>query len=99
MVYNGYNKTNYFKKFKTMCAFGNDIRTGTLDMYMTNNEQNHLEKSIKEFKNKTRPAYDSNLRNLKDNVVNSTMALLKGREMVFKAFESGLFLISKDNSK
>ena len=32
------------KKFKTMCAFGNDIRTGTLDMYMTNNEQNYLEK-------------------------------------------------------
>ena len=26
MVYKGYNKANDFKKFKTICVFGNEIR-------------------------------------------------------------------------
>ena len=48
-----------------------------------------LAKYVKEFKSKTRPQ-DSNLKN-SNSVLNSAMALLKGREMVFKAFEKEEF--------
>ena len=37
------------------------------------------------------------MRKVKEDVLNSAMALLKGQEMVFKAFKSGIKL--KDNSK
>ena len=39
--------------------------------------------------------WQSILKNIKvkEDLLNSAMALLKGMEMVFKAFESGIFLI------
>ena len=57
-------------------------------MYTANNEQNHF---IKEFKSKTTPWYDSNLQKVKEDILNSKVALLKERQMVFKAFESWIF--------
>ena len=48
-------------------------------------------KYIKEFKTKTKPQNNSYLKRIKENVLNSVMTLHKGREMVFKAFESGIF--------
>ena len=54
-------------------------------MNMENDKQNHLAKYIKEFKINTRPQ-DSNLKRIKEDVLNSAMALLKGRETVFEAF-------------
>ena len=53
---------------------------------MANDEQDQLLRYNNEFKSKTR----SN--KVKGDVLNSGRALLKGREMVFKAFESGIFL-------
>ena len=58
---------------------------------MENDEQKHLAKYIKEFKRKT-SAEDSNLKMVEGDVLNSTMVLLKGRETVFKAFGSEIFL-------
>ena len=58
---------------------------------MENHEQNHLTKYIKEFKRKA-SAEDSNLKRVKGELLNSAITLLKGREMVFKAFENGIFL-------
>ena len=58
---------------------------------MANDEQNQLSKYIREFKSKTKPQY-SESKKVKEDVLNSAMALLKGKEMVFKAFESGMFL-------
>ena len=58
---------------------------------LANDEQNDLPKHIREFKSKTRPQ-SSKSKKLKQDVINSAMALLKEREMVFKAFESGIFL-------
>ena len=60
-------------------------------MYITNDEQNHLAKYIKEFKAKTKPQNNSYLKKVKDDVINSAMIRLNGREMVFKAFEKGIF--------
>ena len=42
MVYEGTNKTYDFRKFKTIHAFGNEIRNNVIDMNMANEEQNKL---------------------------------------------------------
>ena len=84
MVYKGYNRTYDFRKFKTISAFGNEIRN---NMYTANNEQNYLAKYIKELKTKTKPSNNFNFKKVKEEVINSAMALLKRRERVFKAFE------------
>ena len=60
-------------------------------MSMANDEQNQLVKRINEFKSKTRPQ-NSESKKVKEDVLNSARTLLKGREMVFKAFENGIFL-------
>ena len=60
-------------------------------MSMANDEQDQLLGSINEFKSKTRPQ-NAESKKVKEDVLNSARALLKGREMVFKAFESGIFL-------
>ena len=95
MVYKGHNGTYDFRKFKTINAFGDKIRNNIINMYMVNiwyeHEQNHLVNYIKEFKSKTRPQHDSNLKKVKEDILNSATALLKRRKMVFKAFESGIF--------
>ena len=60
-------------------------------MYTTNYEQNHLAKYIKEFKSKTRPKHGSDLKKVKEDVLNTAMVFLKGRGMLLKAFKSGIF--------
>ena len=49
MVYKRYNKRYDFRKFETIRFFSNDIRTNFINMYTTNDEQNHLAKYIKEY--------------------------------------------------
>ena len=58
---------------------------------MASDEQNHLAKYIEEFKAKTKPR-NLELKKIRDDILNSAKALLKGRKIVFKAFESGIFL-------
>ena len=60
-------------------------------MDIKNDKQNHLTKHIKEFKTETKPQNNSNINKVKEEVIVSAMALFKGREMVFRAFESGIF--------
>ena len=99
IVYKRRNKQYNFRKFKAIRAFADGIKTNFIDIYMATNEQNHLANYIKDFKNQTRPSYNSNLRKVKEDILNSAMALLKRREMMFKAFESGIFSKLKDNPK
>ena len=91
MVHKGSNETYDFRKFKTMHVFGNEIRNIIINMSMANDEQDQLLRCINEFKSKTRPQ-KSESKKVEEDVLNSARALLKGREMVFKAFESGIFL-------
>ena len=98
MVYEVYNKTYYFKKFKTIRVFGNEIRNNIINMSMANDEQEQLSKHIREFKNKTKP-HNPESKQVKEDVVNSAMLLLKGRETVFKAFESGIYLKPEELKK
>ena len=91
MVSKGHNKTNDFRKFKTICVFGNEIKNNIINMYTANNEQNNFAKCIREFKTKTNPQSSFNFKKVKEDVIYSAVVLLKEREMVFKAFESGIF--------
>ena len=52
-------------------------------MSMENDEQNHLINYIKEFKTKTKSQNNYNLKKVKEDLLNSSMALFKGTEMVF----------------
>ena len=59
-------------------------------MSMVNDEQNQLLKRINGFKSKTRPQNPES-KKVKEDVLNSGRALLKGRGMVFKAFQDDIF--------
>ena len=55
MVYKATNKTYDLRKFKTIRAFGSEIRNNVVDMDMTNNEQMNLTMYIEKFSRSTRP--------------------------------------------
>ena len=90
MVYEGTNVTYDFRKFKTIHAYGNEIRNNVIDMDTANEEQNELLEYINRFTRRTKPN-NPELKILKIYVLDSVKALVEGREMVFKAFESGIF--------
>ena len=95
MVYEGSNRACAFKKFKTLRLFGNKNRNNIVNMSTTNDEQNQLSKHIRQFKSKRGPQ-NCERKKSKENLLNSGKALLKGREMVFKAFESGILLKTEE---
>ena len=80
-----------FRKFKTIRVFGNEIRNNIINISMANDEQDQLLRYINKLKSKTKP-HNPESKRVKEDVLNSARALLKGREMVFKVFESGTFL-------
>ena len=90
MVYKASNETYDFKNFKIIRVLGNEIRSNIIDMSMANDEQDQLLRYINKLKSKTKPN-NINSKKVKEDVLNNARALLKGREMVFKAFESGMF--------
>ena len=96
MVYKATNKTYDFRKFKTIRAFGNEIKNNVINDDMASNEQNKLLKHIEEFSGSIRPR-NLELNVLKKEVLDSALALLQGRKMVLKAFQSGIFPRSKES--
>ena len=98
MVYKASDETYDFRKFKTIPVFGNEIRNNIIDMSMANDEQDQLLRYINKLKSKAKPR-NLELKTLKEDVLNSARALLKGREMVYKAFESGMFLKPEELKK
>ena len=55
MVYKATNKTYDFIKFKTIRAFGGEIKNNVINEDMANDEQNELLKYIEKFSRSTRP--------------------------------------------
>ena len=98
MVYKGTNITYDFRKFKTIRAFGNEIINNVIDMNTANEEQNKLSEYISRFRRGTKPNNPESIK-LKEYILDSAKALLEGREMVFKAFESGIFQMSEESQK
>ena len=98
MVYKASNETYDFRKFKTIHVFGNEIRNNIINMSMANDEQDQSLRYLIHLKVRQNHIIQSQ-KKVKEDVVNSARALLKGREMVFKAFESGVFLKPEELQK
>ena len=97
MVYKGTNKTYDFRNFKTIRAFGNEIRNNIISLDTVNIEQANLLSYINDF-TKTKPR-DPEKRKLRSDVLNSVSSLVQGREMVLTACKSGIFQVSKELQK
>ena len=54
MVYKATNITYDFRKFKTICAFGNEIRN-VIDIDTANEKQNDLLEYVTKFRHGTKP--------------------------------------------
>ena len=65
---------------------------------MANLKQVSLLSQINDFIGKTKPR-NPQKRKLRSDVLDSVTALVKGREMVLKAFQSGIFLKSEESQK
>ena len=55
MVYKAIKKVYDFRKFKTIRAFGGEIKNNVINEDMANDEQNDFLKYIEEFSSSTRP--------------------------------------------
>ena len=86
------------ENLKQYVFFGNEIRNNIIDMSMANDEQDQLLRYINKPKSKTKP-YNPESKKVKEDVLNSARALLKRREMVFKAFERGIFLNPEESKQ
>ena len=98
MVYKGTNETYDFRNFKTIRAFGNEIRNNVISLDTANIEQANLLSYINDFIRKTKPR-NPEKRKLISDVLNSVTGLVNGREMVLNAFKSGIFQVSKESQK
>ena len=90
MVYKGTNETYDFRNFKIIRAFGNEIRNNIISLDTANLEQANLLSYINDFIRKTKPR-NPEKRKLRSDVLDSVTGLINGREMVLKAFQSGIF--------
>ena len=97
MVYKGTNKTYDFRNYKTIRAFGNEIRNNVISLDTANIEQANLLSYINDFM-KTKPR-DPEKKRLRSDVLNSVSSLAQEREMVLTAFKSGIFQVSKESQE
>ena len=98
MVYKGTNETYDFRNFKTIRAFGNEIRNNIISLDTANLEQANLLSYISDFIGKTKPR-NPEKRKLRSDVLDTVTSLVKGREMVLTAFKSGIFQVSKESQE
>ena len=89
MVYESTSRT-YFRGFKTICAYGSDIRNNVTSLKAANLEQANLMAHINDFVKNTKPQ-DPKQKKMKSDVLDSVRALVKGRELMYNAFRSGIF--------
>ena len=97
MVYTGTNKTYDFRNFKTIRAFGNEIRNNVISLDTASIEQANLLSYISDFM-KTKPR-DPEKGKLRSDVLNSVTGLLRGREAVLTAFKIGIYQVSKKSQE
>ena len=90
MFYEGTNRNYDFRGFKTIRAYGNDIRNNVTSLKTANFEQANLMAHIHDFVKNTKPQ-DPKQKKLKSDVLDSVRALVKGRELMYNAFRSGIF--------
>ena len=98
MVYKGTKETYDFRNFKIIRAFGNEIRNNIISLDTANLEQANLLSYINDFIRKTKPR-NPEKRKLRSDVLDSLSSLVKGREVVLKAFQSGIFHKLKESQE
>ena len=98
LVYEGTNETYDFRNFKTVRAFGNEIRNNIISLDTANLEQANLLSYINDFIRKTKP-WNPEKRKLRSDILDSVTSLVKGREVVLKAFKSGIFHKLEESQK
>ena len=90
MFYKSTNRNYDFRGFKTIRTYGNDIRNNVTSLAAANLEQSNLLAHFYDFMKKTKPQ-DPEQKKWKSDVSNSVGALVKGREVMYNAFRSGIF--------
>ena len=90
MVYKSTSRNYDFRGFKTIRTYGNDIRNNVISLKAANLEQANLMTHFHDFVKKTKPQ-DLEQKKLRSDVLNSVSALVKGRELMYNAFRSGIF--------
>ena len=95
MVYRSTSKIYDFRGFKTIRTYGNDIRNNVVSL---NIEQANLMAHIQNFVKNTKPQ-DPEQKKLKSDVLDSVRALVKGRELMYNAFRSGIFHSLKNHRR
>ena len=98
MAYKGTNETYDFRNFKTIHAFGNEIRNNIISLDTANLEQANLLSYINDFIRKTKP-WNPGKRKLRSDVLDNVTGLVNGRELVLKAFQSGIFHELEESQK
>ena len=98
MFYKGSNKTYDFRNFKTIRAFGNEIRNNVISLDTANIEQANLFNYVHDFTKKPGPRSLAQ-KQLRAEIVDSITSLVEGREMVINAFKSGIFQVSKESQE
>ena len=98
MVYKGTNETYDFRNFKAIRAFGNEIRNNIISLDTANLEQANLLSYINDFMGKTKPR-NPEKRKLRADVLDSVTSINNGRDMVLKAFQSGIFHKLEESQK
>ena len=90
MFYKSTNRNYDFRGFKTIRTYGNDIRNNVTSLKAANLEQANLMAHLYDFTKNTKPQ-NPEQKKLKSDVLNSVVALAKGRELMYNAFRSGIF--------
>ena len=90
MVYKSTNKNYDFRGFKTIGNYVNDIRNNVISLKVANLEQANLMAHIQNFVKNTKPQ-DPEQKKLKSDVLDNVRALVKGRELMYNTFRSGIF--------
>ena len=91
MFYEGTSRNYDFRGFKTIRTYGNDIRNNVTSLKAANLEQANLMAYIHDFVKNTKQQDPKQKKKLKSDVLDSMRALVKGRELMYNAFRSGIF--------
>ena len=90
MVYKSTSRNYDFRGFKTIRTYGSDIRNNVISLKVPNLEQANLLAHVHDFVKNTKPQ-DPEQKKKKSDVLNSVRVLVKGRELMYNAFRSGIF--------
>ena len=96
MVYKSTGKIYDFRGFKTIRTYGNEIRNNVISLAAANIEQANLLAHIQDFMKNTKP---QDPEQKKSDVLNSMRALVKGRELIYNVFRSGIFHRLEESQK